>query len=56
MPSTKQARREQAAIRQAKHDALSIDEKIKKVQARGGSAKELKRLMDKKEELNKKKG
>jgi hypothetical protein len=53
MTSTKQSKREQALVRQAKYDALSIDEKIKLVQSRGGSKKELSRLFDKK--LNKEK-
>jgi hypothetical protein len=48
MPSTKQLRKEQALIRQAKYDALGIDEKIKLVQSRDGSKKELSRLFDKK--------
>lgn len=49
MPSIrKQAKREQAAERQKKYDALSIEQKIELVTSRGGSKKELKRLQEKK--------
>jgi hypothetical protein len=55
MVSSKQSRLEQAIMRQAKYNALNIDEKINLAKSRGGSVKELSKLMAKKENLNKKK-
>ena len=52
MGSTKQARREQAALRQAKYNELSIDQKIERTIQKqstiGGCNKELNRLLEKK--------
>jgi hypothetical protein len=48
VPSSKQALKEQAEIRQAKYNTLSIDEKIVKTTQRGGSKKELAKLTEKK--------
>lgn len=48
MTKRREARRQEAKERQEKYDSLSLDQKIALVKKRGGSKKELARLMAKK--------